>query len=158
PDRLICGVTKNFLGAAIPTCDHAIEILGNNRLIRAPYNPSKKSVWAFELLAVGDIDDRADVAEASAISCDAGNGRVDHPAVLAVPATQPVLQMDRCPLSIGLNEGLVSRLLVVRMQRVDPAEPETRFGCLARELIPGLAEKRARRVGLSNPNHQPRLV
>ena len=111
-----------------------------------------------DLLALGDVEHRADVAEEGAAGGEARQGRIERPAIDAIRAPQPVLEPERQPVGMGREEGRARARPVVRMDDVEPAEAEAgRFG-LAAELVPGAPEVGARAVRIGDPDHHRRAV
>ena len=85
----------------------------------------------FGFLAVGDVDDRADMAEKRAVVAEARAGGADRPAVAAVAAPEPVFDPERTARRIGLEKDPARLLAILGMQGFPGAEAERLLHALA---------------------------
>ena len=111
-----------------------------------------------EILAIGDVDARADVAREAAVGLPARRAAIEHPAVLAVGASQAVLHLEGPALGEGRHVRIDARLEVLEVHALGPAHAPLLLERAARELEPGLVEERAERVRARHPEQHGRDV
>ena len=112
----------------------------------------------FGFLAVGDVDDRADVSEKFAIVAEARSGGAQRPAIAVVGAPQPVFDPERIARGVGFDKGALPALAVVGMHGLPGAGAERLLLPLPGEFRPEPIEvgERAGRIG--HPHHDRRVV
>src|SRR6185436_13163775 len=101
-----------------------------------------------------DVDAAADVAEEHAVPREARHAAVHHPAVLAVPAAQAVLDLERLALVEGSQAPIEPAPEILGMDAIRPAVAQRLLARAAGEIQPGRAEVVAREVGPHAPLHR----
>ena len=112
----------------------------------------------FSRFALGDVDDRSDVAQESAVGAEPRGRRVDGPAVAAIVPTQPVFQREGRTGGIGLDEAALGARSVFRVRCIEPSRAQAGFGRLPGELVPGPAQVGALPVDVGGPHHHRGVV
>jgi len=108
---------------------------------------NEKSLRLLRLLALGDVDDGADIAEKIARLAEAWRSGIDGPSVLPVAAAQSVLQQEGFALCVGAKKRRTRCCAVVGVGSVKPVKFEPGLWRLASKIVPGLTKERARSIG-----------
>ena len=125
---------------------------------RGAFGVEQPEALRLGLLALVDVDDRPDVPQVLAARTETWRGGIDGPAIDAVGAADPVVEVVGDAPGIRAAKGLVGEGAVVGMDRVAPAEPEGGCRRLPGELVPLTIQVDALAGGIRDPDHDGSVV
>ena len=113
---------------------------------------------AQSLLLVGDVGAGADVADQFAARSEARRAMANHPAVLTVGASQPVLERVRCPALRRPLRMARKQVAIVTVDAAPPPAPQLVFERSPGEREPLAIEEITTTVRTGHPQHHRRIV
>lgn len=107
----------------------------------------------FDVLAFGDVGERADVAQKTSIAGEVRRGVIDAPAVLSVMATHAVFGQKFTALLQRLFERIPHARGIVRMHHIPPALIHGLVFGLPGEVVPARIPVHAVALRVGHPDH-----